>query len=737
MKRLEELRRQALSLLSASTAASITTLRASGGAKLDVDALLAKAVARERVSLEMDVLAYEQGQRNAAGIVQKNRNGVRFRDGAMQSLGRSGKGSPFMRDHRQGDSTARGGTVIDSKTVKLTEDGHYQIQQTVELTDPAAVERALRGLMSSVSIGWSPTGPVNCTACGTEIFSKCYHFPFDLVKLKDGTELEVEWEFTAAELVETSEVPVPGVPSAEIKDVRAALAATLSANPGLRSILEREGNFNDGKPVEETQVMDPKLLALLGLSATATPEEILAAVSKMTKDAGADKAELAIATSRLAAFQGDIDALKADKATRDQDTFIVDALASGRMSKGEESMIRALYESSPDRATKLMAERPAGSVTPVGQLAQRANEPAKALVITGGTSLSGGPVSKEMAKLVAQLNANPLAARFAAGAFGYVDPSGAMPTTLGATTIVNNGDLDAARVGFHAAFLQSLEQKTDDPLSLLYTQVPSTKSLETYNWMGDLPAFEEWKADRKLAGTEGFKLSITNKKWSNGLKVKNDDFKDDALGLLPSQVAGLAMKAKRHRWDMMVQLLVNGFAGTAYPDVGNGLGYDGAFFFSDSHATGDNKATAALDATSLAAVELQLASMTTYDGNDPTDIYGTHLIVGPKLRVTAEKLMKQERLANGEDNINKGKYQLMVSNRLRGTYDDYWFLADLSSPIKPLLFQMREEISTSAIIGQDNNNSVPSFLNDELWFGAQARYNVAYFEHRLIVGSAV
>jgi hypothetical protein len=32
---------------------------------------------------------------------------------------------------------------------------------------------------------------------------------------------------------------------------------------------------------------------------------------------------------------------------------------------------------------------------------------------------------------------------------------------------------------------------------------------------------------------------------------------------------------------------------------------------------------------------------------------------------------------------------------------------------------------------------MPRFSRGELWFGAEARYNVAYFEPRLIVGSKV
>ncbi|MGE0547608.1 MAG: Mu-like prophage major head subunit gpT family protein [Kofleriaceae bacterium] len=696
--------------------------------------MLAKLAAGEHVEIELDLLAYEQ----RAG--ERNRNSVRFRDGAMTELGRTGTGSPFLRDHEQWDSRAKAGRVLKSATTKLG-DGNYEIRQTVKLSAPWAVEMALRGLMDTVSIGWRPTGPVMCSLCDAPIFEKCWHFPGERFREQDlgekgkriardaSGDIVVEWIYTKAELVETSVVNIPGVPNARIDGVRASMFASLAAqHPSLRSVLEREGKPTGEDIPEEKHDMDPKLLALLGLAATATADEVLAAVASMRNEANADRAELQITRSRLTAFQGDIDALNADKRKRDEDAFIASALSTGRMGKGEEPMIRALYESSPERARKLMEERPAGSVTPVGQQRQSANDPDP--VITGGESLAPAGRGRDFALAFGWRET---------GADGKLVARSNRSHRLGATNIANAGELDAAKIGFHAAFLQILEQNGPDPLEQIYTQINSSRPVEEWDWLGDLPGFEEWTTDRRLAGLEAFKLRVTAKDWSNGLRMKANDFKDDALGLLPPRIQGLAQKARRHRSDLMVKLLLNGFDGNAYPDVGNGLAYDGAFFFSDSGHRGgnDNKHTAVLGANGVTAAELLLRSMTTYDGQDPLDTHGTHIICGPKLEHAAVKLVTQEYLASGESNPHKGKYQVMVSNRIRGDFDDYWFLSDLSQPIKPCLLQMREEISTSAIIGQQGSqqDSVPRFMSNVLLFGAEARYNVAYFEHRLIVGS--
>lgn len=214
------------------------TLRASNGQAVTPamrDELLAKCAAGEYVEVDVDLLAYEQ--RTGA----TNRNYVRFRDGAMTKLGSSGVGKPFLRDHEQRDVNARAGTIIASKTEKRG-DGDYAVKMTARLTAPWAVELALRGLLSSVSIGWLATGPVECSVCKAAIYTKCYHFPGD--RLSEATDelgnkkyvwdrkgsLVVEWVFTEAELTETSVVNVPGVASAGIEEVRAALALTLSAD---------------------------------------------------------------------------------------------------------------------------------------------------------------------------------------------------------------------------------------------------------------------------------------------------------------------------------------------------------------------------------------------------------------------------------------------------------------------------------------------------------------------------
>lgn len=183
--------------------------------------LLRRAVNRDHVALDLNILGYEQ----RPGV--RNRKSVRFADKSLPAMAKSSVGRPFIRDHMQGDSTARSGTITSATATSSS--GSAEIWMGVSLTEPAAVERALRELMGPVSIGVNPTGPINCTICDAEILStsKClleFHLP--------GTETDdgvVEWEYTSSEIVELSECLVPAVAGAGIESIRDTLRASLSA----------------------------------------------------------------------------------------------------------------------------------------------------------------------------------------------------------------------------------------------------------------------------------------------------------------------------------------------------------------------------------------------------------------------------------------------------------------------------------------------------------------------------
>jgi hypothetical protein len=232
-----------------------TRLYASDGAAITPalrDAMLAKCAAGEFVSLSIDLLAYEQ----RPGVA--NRRHVRFSEAAMSALGASGVGMPFLRDHAQEDSLSRAGTITRSTTEQLAGGGHA-IRMTAVLTAPWAVDLALRGLLGGVSIGWAPTGPIECSACAAPVLTKCYHLPGDTIAGANGASARAEWVFTSAELTECSVCNVPAVQAAGVEQVRAALSAAFSDTP--ISLAHRAGTDSGTQHEEPTMTMTAEQIA--------------------------------------------------------------------------------------------------------------------------------------------------------------------------------------------------------------------------------------------------------------------------------------------------------------------------------------------------------------------------------------------------------------------------------------------------------------------------------------------
>jgi len=334
------------------------TLRAGdGGAINDTrrDELLLAVRDGKHVELELDMMPFRQREG------YRNRNSVRFRDGSLRAMGRSGKGMPFLRDHEQGSQHAVGGFITASEMKQEVVDGvaEWRLYQTVRLTAPWAVEMALRGLIRFFSIGWSP-GAVLCLACN-ESYSKCWHYPGQT--LEDGTVVEIQYQ--DAELVETSAVPVPAITGTGVESIRAALSAL------------REGNSSGEEPRRDHMNLIAKLAPILLLAAAASETEILTAVEALKRDHESTKKELAIADAENAKLSAKVGEFEATQLKHEEDDFVFNALKSGRIDKGDEQVWRDLFQANATRAKERMAARKPGQSTPVGQPRQ-SDKPAPA-----------------------------------------------------------------------------------------------------------------------------------------------------------------------------------------------------------------------------------------------------------------------------------------------------------------------------------------------------------------------
>lgn len=324
--------------------------------------MLARAVNREMVSLYLDVLAYEQ----SPGA--PNRKGVRIRDNAMSAFARSGRGAPFLRDHLQGDSLAKGGEIVDTKAFS-DETGRRGVTMTVNLVEPTAVERALRGLMKSVSVGMTG-GAVNCTACGAEVLTQCYHLPLDVVEKADGQKMTAEWEWQDPTLIETSEVAIPAVPGARVRgEVRAALGLAADDDTVAAQGATAPTDLGACAPAcgllpPEEKKMDPKDPTVT------TDPAAAAAAAKASEELERTQAELAIASAEQERHLKELAGYRETARQAEEDAFIASAKLSGRIAPVDEESWRHLFKANKDRAEELMSKRPVGCSTPVGTARQ-------------------------------------------------------------------------------------------------------------------------------------------------------------------------------------------------------------------------------------------------------------------------------------------------------------------------------------------------------------------------------
>jgi phage major head subunit gpT-like protein len=259
-------------------------------------------------------------------------------------------------------------------------------------------------------------------------------------------------------------------------------------------------------------------------------------------------------------------------------------------------------------------------------------------------------------------------------------------------------------------------------------------------FLGDVPMLEEHLDDLKLSRLRAEKITVRARDFSGGIRVHRNDIMDDRLGLVMPKITTLGDRARQHVSKTLVELLLNGFDGTAFPNVSDGLGYDGQFFFSAAHVDGagptqDNVSTATLAAASYEAARVAMQSLLDEE-SQPLQINPDTLIVGPSNERTALEIVQAGLIdqggASGIENVFRGTARVMVSQRLTGSFAAYWFLADLSAGVRPLIWMDRE---APQFVAQNRVDSESAFHRLQFLFKAMYRSGFAYGLWQHIHGS--
>lgn len=309
------------------------------------------------------------------------------------------------------------------------------------------------------------------------------------------------------------------------------------------------------------------------------------------------------------------------------------------------------------------------------------------------------------------------------------------------SSILNESKITQAQIEFSAMFRDALAiaNKSDPVIDMLATEVRSDKKTVIHNWLNDVPAFKPWKAERPIGKLSADGVQITTVKVGNGIEVDEDDLEDDNLGIYKPQIMSVAEKATTYKRDRLAQFLALGFGTTL------GTSYDGVAFFSASHpspnaAVGNqsNIMTATLDDTDAFNDAYAKMGALKDPGGNPAGFRPTHLIYGPSNRKNALAILESEFGANGSSNFNANSgVQPVQLDLLTGAYAAYWFLADLSKALKPLIWQIRRDVRFRRVgsEGGGEDNSYEQFLTGKLFYGADMRAEAGYGMWQAIVGS--
>lgn len=256
--------------------------------------------------------------------------------------------------------------------------------------------------------------------------------------------------------------------------------------------------------------------------------------------------------------------------------------------------------------------------------------------------------------------------------------------------IINAATLDTLRQGLNTRFAAGLQAAPPMDETKIATVVPSNTAIENYPMLAFLDSMRKWIGPRQFGVLTAKNLSVTNDDYEATVGVPANAIEDDQVGIYGTIAEGKGRQCRALWPNLAIDAL-----------LGNGNWLDGNPFFGTTRKFGKNTisnySTGALTATTFETAYQAMTSYLAHDG-EPLMIVPDLLVVGPKLRTTAWNIVKNEWAATGTTNTttaiknpNFNATDVLVSPKLVGTYDDYWFLLCTTGIVKPVLVQKRKE----------------------------------------------
>jgi hypothetical protein len=247
---------------------------------------------------------------------------------------------------------------------------------------------------------------------------------------------------------------------------------------------------------------------------------------------------------------------------------------------------------------------------------------------------------------------------------------------------INAANLSILRTMVDLSWKRGLtDQASSNSLSLLsdlYREYSGTRKISEMPFDDTFPGFSEWVGDRVVQNVKTGKFVVIARNFERTVGIPLDVIEDDDYGIYSDQISIAAAMWPVQIAELIVEVL-----------TANKLCFTGKAFIATDHKYGkntiNNKTTSALSVTTFDAAFAAVAGWKFANGKVCRTRF-THLYVGPKLEMTAKALVADTVVSGGAAvaNPRAGMVKVVVLPDLAGDYDDYWFLADNSGPIKPI-----------------------------------------------------
>jgi len=246
----------------------------------------------------------------------------------------------------------------------------------------------------------------------------------------------------------------------------------------------------------------------------------------------------------------------------------------------------------------------------------------------------------------------------------------------------------------------------------LSMRIDSNMAIETYKWLGQVPAMREWVGGRNAKAFRDNGFTVANKRFEATTRVTLDEIRRDQTGQVMMRINELADRAAAHPASLISTLILNG---------ATGLCYDGQYFFDTDHTEGDNVTSQSNSitfdlsdaatggtkdiptASTMARAILQGVSQILGfrdDQNEPVNenVQNFAVMVPPSLMGPTMAAALNRTLDSGADNVlmaSNFKITPLVNARLSSWTDKFGVFC-LDGTQKPFINQVEQDVTLSA-----------------------------------------